>query len=125
MKTKILVVDDNADLLAITQLILRGEGYTVTTANDLHKAHALMVSFQPQLLLIDANICESEDGMKYCAELKEALEMQDVKLILMSGNEYKKEELTCADAFLPKPFDCTELTKIVASQLHEAEAMAF
>jgi DNA-binding response OmpR family regulator len=62
-------------------------------------------------------VCEKEDGRLYCQQLKEEAATKDIRIILMSGNEYDGHELNGADDFLQKPFDFTMLTEKVAQQL--------
>lgn len=124
MATKILLVDDNEDLLKITQIILKAQGYETFLATTIEEAGRKLKIHQPALLLLDVSVCEKDDGRLYCHQLKEEAATKNIRIILMSGNEYDGAELTGADAFLQKPFDFTELTEKVAQQLSAAQEMA-
>jgi two-component system alkaline phosphatase synthesis response regulator PhoP len=117
MGTKILLVDDNEDLLKITQIILKAQGYDIFLATTIEEAARKIRIHQPALLLLDVSVCEKEDGRLYCQQLKEEAATKDIRIILMSGNEYDGHELNGADDFLQKPFDFTMLTEKVAQQL--------
>lgn len=117
MNTKILLVDDNEDLLKITQLILKAQGYETVLATSIEEAGRKIKIHQPALILLDMCICKENDGRAYCGQLKEEAATKGIRIILMSGNEYDIHELKEADDFLQKPFDVTELIDKVAKQL--------
>lgn len=117
MSTKILVVDDNKDLLKITQIILKAQGNETFLATTIEEAARKIKIHQPSLILLDMCICEEDDGRTYCHQLKQEVATKNIRIILMSGNEYDGNELTDADDFLQKPFDFTSLTEKVANQL--------
>lgn len=124
MNTKILVVDDNKDLLQITQLILKAQGYESFAATTIDEAAHKISIHQPALLLLDVSVCEKEDGRIYCQQLKEEASTKGIRIILMSGNEYDGDELGLADDFLQKPFDFSELTNKAAQQLAQVPTLA-
>jgi two-component system alkaline phosphatase synthesis response regulator PhoP len=117
MGTKILLVDDNEDLLKITQIILKAQGYDIFLATTIEEAARKIRIHQPALVLLDVSVCEKEDGRLYCQQLKEEAATKDIRIILMSGNEYDGHEWNGADDFLQKPFDYTILVDKVAQQL--------
>jgi two-component system alkaline phosphatase synthesis response regulator PhoP len=123
MGTKILLVDDNEDLLKITQIILKAQGYDIFLATTIEEAARKIRIHQPALLLLDVSVCEKEDGRMYCQQLKEEAATKDIRIIMMSGNEYDGHELNGADDFLQKPFDFTMLTEKVAQQLSPSVSM--
>ena len=56
---KILIVDDNADLLALLCEQLRGAGYgKIRTAQSCGGARAAFAAGQPELMILDINLCE-------------------------------------------------------------------
>ena len=124
MSTKILVVDDNEDLLQITQIILKAQGYDIFTATTIEEAERKVNIHQPALVLLDVSVCEKDDGRTYCQQLKVEAVTKGIRIILMSGSEYDGEELGNADDFLQKPFDFTELTEKVGQQITAANELA-
>lgn len=124
MSTKILLVDDNEDLLKIAQIILKAQGYETFQATSIEEASRKIKIHQPTLILLDVSICAQDDGRVYCHQLKEEAATKGIRIILMSGNEYDGCEIADADAFLQKPFDFTDLTGKVAQQVAAAPAVS-
>ena len=115
MNPKILLVDDNEDLLLITQIILKGQGYEIFLARSVEEAERKIKIHQPALLLLDVCIGE-EDGRVFCQKLKTSSEYNHLRVILMSGDDCEENRLSIADDFLSKPFDFNELlTKVNAA----------
>jgi DNA-binding response OmpR family regulator len=112
MNPKILLVDDNEDLLLITQIILKGQGYDIVLARSLEEAHKKIRIHQPVLLLLDVSLADG-DGREFCEELKSNKETDHIKVIMMSGDDSDENRNTCAEAFLPKPFDFNQLVETV------------
>jgi DNA-binding response OmpR family regulator len=113
---KILLVDDNEDLLLITQIILKGQGYETFLATSIEDATRKIKIHQPQLLLLDVCIGD-EDGREYCRQLKSNADTQSIHIILMSGDDLAMEKNCIGDDFLAKPFDFNELIEKVKEQM--------
>jgi two-component system alkaline phosphatase synthesis response regulator PhoP len=116
MYPKILVVDDNEDLLLITQIILKGQGYEIVLAKTIDEAMQKIKIHRPALILLDVFICR-QDGRQFCRRIKSEAETSNIRVILMSGDDVSKEAVQIADDFLPKPFDYEELIDKVDKQL--------
>ena len=116
MNPKILLVDDNEDLLLVTQIILKGQGYDTFLARSAAEAERKIRVHQPALLLLDVGLGD-EDGRSFCARLRQDPDTRDLRVILMSGDDTWSECRSVADDFLPKPFDFNELIEKVQQQL--------
>ena len=115
MNPKILLVDDNQDLLLITQIILKGQGYDTFLATSIEEAERKIKIHQPSLLLLD--VCMGDgDGRDFCRQLKTATATNNIHVILMSGDDCKLEKDCMGDDFLAKPFDFNELVTKVQQQ---------
>ena len=112
MNPKILLVDDNEDLLLITQIILKGQGYDIVLARSLEEAHRKVKIHQPVMAMLDVSLGDG-DGREFCEELKRDESTNHIKVIMMSGDDSETNRNTCADAFLPKPFDFNDLVETV------------
>ena len=108
---KVLVVDDNVDLLRILEAALRHSGYDVRAAVDRTQADAVASDFRPDVLVVDWNLGDQVDGIELTQRLRARL--PELPAILITG--YPSEELRrdAASAkiwpVLTKPFEWAEL----------------
>ena len=119
-KYKVLVVDDDADMLALIKLYLQAAGYDVLTSKNGEEAFLLTLQEEPDLAIIDGLI-PGIHGFELCKKIKEEPKLKrKPKIIIMSsvykGKQYKYEVLEYkADDFLPKPFEKSQfLAKVEA-----------
>lgn len=120
---KILLVDDNKDLLLIMQIILKGQGYEVVQSCCIEEAAQKIRIHHPALVLMDVFI-KDEDGREFCSLIKRNPETSTTKVIMMSGIESDNDSLYVigADDFIPKPFNYDELLDKVQRQMMQVEA---
>ncbi|HZF66270.1 MAG TPA: response regulator [Chitinophagaceae bacterium] len=116
---RILVVDDDIDLLMLLERCLLKEGYDVDTAASLFEAEEILPYFSPHLLLVDINV-HGEDGRQLCWKWKKQQE-KDVKIIIMSGYDYDvgRAVLFGADDLVTKPLYVEYLLLRIKSLLNE------
>ncbi len=101
---RILIVDDDIDLLMLLERCLDKEGYAVETAASLAEAEEILPQFFPHLVVLDINV-NGEDGRKLCWKLKNTGPTPSSKVIVMSGYDYNtgRAVLFGADDFITKP----------------------
>ena len=119
---KILLVDDNKDLLQIVQIILKGQGYETILACCIEEAAQKIKIHQPALILMDVFISD-QDGREFCNQLKHTNETSNIKVIMMSGydNTLGLMSTVAADDFMQKPFDYTDLLNRVQKQMIDSK----
>lgn len=102
---RILIVDDDIDLLMLLERSLKQEGYETETAISLPEAEELIVYFDPHLVLLDINL-KGEDGRQLCWKIKHQPVYRIAKVLMISGYDYNSSRaaLFGADDILPKPF---------------------
>jgi two-component system response regulator VicR len=121
---KILLLDDNRDLLQIVQIILKGQGYDTVLASSIPEAALKIRIHKPVLILMD--VCLSDqDGYSFCNMLKNDPDTQQVKIIMMSAEECNQSMISFAhaDDFMQKPFDYNDLVGRVEKHYSGALAM--
>ena len=103
---RILVIDDDLDLLMLLERILQKEDYEVETAVSLPEAKEIIPIFEPHLVLLDINV-KGEDGRQLCWKLKNENETKGVNVLIMSGYDFDagRAALFGADDLLPKPLN--------------------
>lgn len=113
MGLKIVVIEDDAEILYIVYLLLTEEGHEVIHASDLEITKDI-VTLQPDLILLD-ELLGNEKGSDACKMLKANKETSQIPIVMMSallGIESKAAEAG-ADGYLRKPFDRDELNELV------------
>ncbi len=115
---RILIVDDDLDLLMLLERRLQKEGYGIETAASLPEAEEILATFSPHLLLLDINV-NGEDGRQLCWRLKKSEIYKEIKVLIMSGYDYStgRAALFGADNLLPKPLHTDILVHLVAEHL--------
>jgi len=115
MPKRILVIDDDEDLLEIFDIIFREAGYQVIMSNTAQAAdHIHFIS--PNLIMLDIRFAATaKNGAEICREFKSAYPEALIPVMLVSA-EYDLQFLAgdCgADAYMSKPFDIGALLKKV------------
>ncbi len=115
MAKKILVVDDEADLLLMVSRGLEKRGYEVSDAKNGRDALALARQLVPDLLILDIYL-PFMNGDEVAREVKQDEKLKHIPVILISSVSEgltEKVDESGADAFLHKPFDLEELVSLV------------
>lgn len=101
---RILVIDDDIDLLMLLERTLQKHNYVVETAASLAEGKELLDIFYPDLILLDINL-KGEDGRQLCWTVKNSNKKFCPTVILMSGYDYSTSIATLfgADDFISKP----------------------
>jgi len=118
---RILIVDDDVDLLMLLERQLQMEGYETETAISLTEAEQLVVYFDPHLVLLDINV-RGEDGRQLCWKLKHQPVYRVAKVLIISGFDYSFARATLfgADDILPKPFETEYLLDRISELTSDA-----
>lgn len=114
---KLLIVDDNADLLFAMQRLLSFYDFSVRTVQDHTYLLKEIASFKPDIIIIDV-LLSGEDGREICKALRKDPRYQEITLILFSASPKHLENFDeCkADGIIEKPFGITDLlSKIEAA----------
>jgi two-component system alkaline phosphatase synthesis response regulator PhoP len=105
-KNRVLIVDDEADILEMLKYNLEKEGYEVKTAADGKKALSVAKSFLPELILMDI-MMPVMDGVEACRQLRTLPEMLNTYIIFLTARTEEYSEVAAfdvgADDYLTKP----------------------
>jgi DNA-binding response OmpR family regulator len=119
-RSKILVVDDDPDLLRALRLRLRANHYEVVTACDGYTAIASAQKERPALIILDLGL-PAGDGFIVLDRLKNIDALSGVPVIVLSARDtYSSEDRALkagATAFLQKPADNDELLNLIRASL--------
>jgi excisionase family DNA binding protein len=120
-KRKILLVDDEPDLVDIVHQALLADGrFEVRIASNGFDAGMMVKDYHPDLIILDVNLPDI-NGKEVCHRVRADASMEDVRIICISGmiEEDKIQELKLAgaDDFVPKPFEVDYLIERMCQQL--------
>ncbi len=122
LDTKILVVDDDANICDMLKLYFENEGYDVKTVNDGVEGVNFFKMFEPDLVLLDIML-PKKDGYQVCREIRE-VSSKPIIMVTAKGEIIDKVlglELG-ADDFVVKPFDMKELSSRIKAVLRRYQA---
>ena len=114
MGNRILIYDDDKDILVVTSAILEMKGYEVLCREHCRNLNDDLNSFQPQVILMD-NWLPDIGGVKAIQYIKSQDAFKNMMVIFFSANS--NMEALCkeagADDLLKKPFDIAELEQMI------------
>ena len=113
---KVLVVDDDRDILEIVQLILINGGFDVFTHTSGLKVEEAVNLYNPDVILLDIGL-PGKQGTEVCIDLKKTHSMP---IIFFSAHADKRlvYKQCNADGFIQKPFDINQLVNYVRSYVN-------
>lgn len=120
MRKKVLIVDDEPNIVAALEYLLEKSGYEVMVAANGEEGLALVERFRPDLVLLDV-MMPRIDGYEVCRRMRERPECNDIKIVMLSAKgrevEVRKGVSLGADLYVTKPFSSTELVARIDSLL--------
>lgn len=121
-RMKILVVDDNNDLVQMLELAIQGMGHDVRTALDGRSAIAAALSYRPDVIVLDLGL-PVVSGLEVARELRRHPDLAKMRLVALTGwgQESDRRHTTEAgfDRHLTKPTDPEELETLLATYASE------
>ena len=125
MAKKVLIADDEPNIVTSLEFLMNRGGYEVAIARNGDEALALVDTFRPDLILLDV-MMPLRSGYEVCQRLRGRPELGHVKILILSAKgrepEVSKGLSLGADAYLTKPFSNSDLMARVRTLLGEAEA---
>ena len=117
-KIKVLVVDDEPDIVEILKYNLQKEGYEVATAEDGHKAVKTAIKFQPDVILLDI-MMPNQDGVETCLQIRQIPELKHAFIIFLTARLEEYSEVAAfdvgADDYITKPIKPRALMSRIAA----------
>lgn len=117
---KILIVDDEPNILMSLEFLMKKEGYKVFIARDGEEAFDIIEEHNPNLVILDI-MMPKVDGYQVCSFIKQSPDYQQTKVIFMSAKsketDIQKGYDLGADMYVTKPFSTRDLMSKVNSML--------
>ena len=121
---KILVVDDEADILELLKYNLKKEGYHVKTVNNGVDALEVAKTFYPDLVLLDI-MMTNQDGVETCRQLREIPELGDTFIVFLTARSEEYSEVAAfdigADDYITKPIKPRALMSRISAMFRRGE----
>ena len=120
MVHKILIVDDEPNIVISLEFLMKKEGFEVAVANDGEEALARVASFNPDLMLLDV-MMPKKSGFEVCEALRADPQRAGLQIVMLTAKgrdtEVAKGLALGADAYVTKPFSTKDLVAKVKAML--------
>ena len=119
-KPRVLIADDDLEILGLTRSLLRRRGFEVFEASDGDEAMKQLLENRPDLVILDV-MMPGQSGWEVCRSIRETDSLKDTGVIMLTGIGEHLNEMTSplygADAFLDKPFEFAALDQLISKVL--------
>lgn len=120
MNQRILIVDDEPNIVISLEYLMKKEGFDVAVATNGEVALELASSFRPDLILLDV-MMPKKSGFEVCQALRADPQLMGARIIMLTAKgretEITKGLALGADAYVTKPFSTKELMLQIKSLL--------
>jgi len=124
MSKRLLVVDDEPNLLRAVAVVLRGEGFEVSTARGGREALVAVAKNTPDLIVSDVRM-PGMDGFELARRLRRAPNFALIPIIFLTAKDETEDRVegfrAGVDVYLTKPFEPDELVAVINSILQRVE----
>ncbi len=120
MSKKVLIVDDEPNIVAALEFLLEKNGYQVRVAANGEQALEQLDAFAPDLVLLDVMV-PKVSGYEVCQRMRAQPKWRDIKIVMLSARgrevEVEKGMSLGADLYVTKPFSSAELVATIGELL--------
>jgi DNA-binding response OmpR family regulator len=119
---KILIVDDDPDMVEASRIVLERDGYSVESASNVEEGLQKLADTNPDLLILDVMMEEPDDGLRFARQARRTGNTLPI-LMLTSVNRAlgiqigRDDEMVPVDEFVEKPVDPATLSEKVKALL--------
>ncbi|MEJ2053730.1 MAG: response regulator [Calditrichaceae bacterium] len=123
---KILIIDDDIDLVEAMRLTLESAGFEVIDAQDGKKGFEKIVADKPDLVILDVMMRTQDEGFHVAYEIRNNPDTRDIPLIMLTAvgqetgfsfDKERDEDFLPVNEFLEKPIDPDTLIELVKKNL--------
>ena len=123
MARKVLIADDEQNIVISLEFLLKREGFEVLVAGDGESALQMVAEHHPNLMLLDV-MMPKRNGYEVCQRMRERPEWRGIKIVMLSAKgrdvEVSKGVSLGADLYVTKPFSNAELVAQINALLAPA-----
>jgi two-component system alkaline phosphatase synthesis response regulator PhoP len=122
LSAKILIADDEPNIVAALEFLLQRDGYEVIVARNGEEALKLVEDSDPDLVLLDV-MMPVRSGYEVCTRIRERADWRHIKIIMLSAKgrdaEVNKGLSIGADLYVTKPFSTRDLMSKISELLED------
>lgn len=122
MTKRVLIADDEPNIVISLEFLMQRNGYEVMTAPDGEQALRLLDTFRPHLVLLDIML-PLRNGFEVCQRIRANPEWKDTRIVMLTAKgrevEVTKGLALGADIYVTKPFSTKELLANIRQLLGE------
>lgn len=122
MKSRVLIADDEPNIVISLEYLMQREGHEVSVARDGEEALAMIRRERPDLVLLDA-MMPGKNGFEVCQAVRSDPELAATRIIMLTAKgrdtDLAKGKALGVDAYIVKPFSTRELAERVRRMLAE------
>ena len=123
MATKILIADDEPNIVISLEFLLKREGYEVVVARNGIEALVRVRAERPDMAILDV-MMPQRNGFEVCQDLRQDPEFKDLRIMMLTAKgrdtEVSKGLALGADVYMTKPFSTRELVAKVKALIDRA-----
>ena len=115
--TKIMIVDDDRNMVSLLKILLEMDGFEVVNSTQAADFIEKVRVEEPDIVLLDVFL-SNVDGKEMMAALRKTEDIQSTKVVMTSGMDLADQCLQAgADDFLPKPYTPEQLMEIIQKNI--------
>jgi DNA-binding response OmpR family regulator len=122
MRRKILIADDESNIVMSLKFLMEFEGYEVRTVADGEAALQVLHEFRPDLVLLDV-MMPKKSGYEICQAIRATPALEGIKVVMLTAKgrhiDAEKGLALGADSYVTKPFATKDLVAQVKAMLGE------
>jgi DNA-binding response OmpR family regulator len=115
--TKVLLVDDEPNILIALEFLFENEGYTIEKAFDGHQALEKAASFKPDIIVLDV-MMPGLDGFEVARQLRHIEGFETTKIVFLTAKGTSKDKMkgygSGGEVYITKPFDNDDLLRKIS-----------
>ena len=120
MSRKILVIDDDIDLVEVLRIVLEKEGFEVLDAQDGERGIRMVLEQKPDLIILDVMMSTEDEGFHVATRLKSDPQYKEIPIIMltavgqMTGYKYDKDKDNVpVEEYIEKPIMPNTLLEVI------------
>jgi len=122
MPGKVLIIDDDVDMVEAEKMVLENNGYTVSTAYDGEEGYKKILEVSPDIIILDVMMATPEEGFQLAYKLKEDDKLSKIPIVMVTSisketgfkfNPQKDQDFLPVHQFIEKPIKPEELLEAI------------